>query len=92
MSKCVHCLPEKEFRQENQSSIEVLGKIRHGVLEVPRYIIDMLEHSDAHHRHVRVYVQEGEGAVRPWKFQDASRKRLARTRAVRTVAKRLKEM
>lgn len=76
--------------ESEHAFIEVDGKQIPNVLEVPRYIVDMIEKSDVHHSSVKVYVQQGEGKIRLWKFQNASRRKLARTKAVKDMEKQLK--
>jgi hypothetical protein len=83
-----------EFDSETQK-IKVDGKWVYGVYQVTHTILTELSHSEAHRQNIRAYVQEGEGATRPYPFYKSKRSVLASTKELKRVnamLTKLKEM
>lgn len=83
-------LGDAAFTAETQK-IVVGGKDVLGVYLLPHNLLTEISRTE-HHRHVRYYVQEGEGEVRIYtNFKNRLRK-LSNTYAMKTVNKALKQM
>lgn len=71
------------------ASIIVADRPIYGVYVVDHWVIQQLERSDQHHAHVRVFRRVGNGKIEPWRFQDSSRRSLAKTSAVKAMSQAL---
>lgn len=84
----LNALGEAAFSAEVQR-IEVGYEVVEGVYRLPHQMLTELRRTE-HYRFVRVFVQEGEGQIRPyWLFKRLTQK-LSKTKAVKTVHKTLK--
>ena len=79
-------------QESEHASIEVKGKKVFGVYEVPHTFVTMLKRSYEHRSYVHVFVQEGEGVIRPYALYSIRGNKVHRTRAVRKVKKQLQDL
>jgi hypothetical protein len=84
----LNALGDSAFTTETQKII-VDGKPIYGVYILPHRMLTDLSRSE-HYSHLRVYVQEGEGKIRPYFLFKKLTQRLSRTKAVKAVHKTLK--
>ncbi len=79
-------------QESEHAEIEVRGVKVRGVYEVPHSFVTMLKRSYEHRKYVRVFVQEGEGAIRPYALFTVRGNRVHRTRAVRGAAQKIRDL
>jgi hypothetical protein len=79
-------------QESEHAFIEVQGKKVLGVYEVPHTFVTMLKRSYEHRYHVRVFVQEGEGAIRPYALYSIRGNRIHRAKSVRDAKEKLRDL
>lgn len=86
----LNALGDSAFSCEHQRIIADDVIVR-GVYELPHSMLTEISRTE-HLAHVRFYVQEGAGAIRPYKHFTKRLRALGRTNAVKTVARAIRKM